>query len=143
MLSFQVNSGLASTNCAAPQGINEGILFQYSTNGGVTWMTLLNIAYNDNSAEIKTVGIPDAAKTSNTRFRWWQPFNSGLNLAQWSLDNVRINYEPIVLDGFFEDFDSDVQAISDYDGRIDFYCISNGKGLILKYAKSYYVPTFT
>ena len=131
MLSFQVNSD--STDCVAPQNINEGILLQYSTNGGVTWTTLLNIAYDDNNAEIKTVVIPDAAKTTYTRFRWWQPFNPGLNLAQWSLDNVRINYVPIVFDGFIEDFDSDIEAISDYDGSINSYCTANGKGLILKY----------
>ena len=133
MLSFQISVGVTSTNCVVPQNINEGVLLQYSINGGVTWTTLLDIVYDDNSAEINTVMIPDTAKTSYTRFRWWQRFNPGLNLAQWSLDNVNINFVPVVLDGFFEDFESDVQAISDYDGSIDSYCTSNGNGLVLKY----------
>ena len=139
MLSFQINVGVASTTCVAPQNVNEGIFLQYSINGGVTWTTLLDIAYNDNSTEIKTVIIPDPAKTSYTRFRWWQRFNPGLNSAQWSLDNVKINFVPVVLDGFFEDFESDVQALSGYDGTIDSYCTSNGKGLVLKYVISYTV----
>lgn len=142
MLTFQINIGITSTDCAAPQDVNEGILLQFSINGGVTWTTLLNIAYNDNSAETKTVIIPNAAQTSFTRFRWWQRFNPGLNLAQWSLDNVKINHIPVVLDGFFEDFESDVQAISDYDGSIRSYCTSDGRGLVLKYVTNHKVTTY-
>ena len=133
MLSFQINIGITSTNCVAPQNINEGVLLQYSINGGVTWTTLMNLNYNDGSAKAKTVLIPDAAKTSYTRFRWWQRYNSGLNMAQWSIDNVKINFVPVVLNGFFEDFESDVQTISDYDGSIESYCTSTGKGLVLEY----------
>ena len=132
MLAFQINAGVTSTNCVTPQNVNEEILLQYSINGGVTWTTLLNIAYDDNSARTKTVTIPNAAKTSYTRFRWWQRFNPESNMAQWSLDNVNINYIPVVLDGFYEDFESDIQTISYYDGSIDSYCTSNGKELVLK-----------
>lgn len=132
-LSFQINVGITTTNCVAPQNVNEGVLLQYSINGGVTWTTLLNIVYNDGSAETKTVTIPDAAKTSLTRFRWWQRYNPGLNMAQWSLDNVKINFVPVVLNGFYEDFESNVQTILNYNGRIDSYCTSNGKGMILEY----------
>ena len=138
MLSFQINIGVTSPNCAAPQNVNEGVLLQYSINGGVTWTTLMAIDYNDNSADTKTVTIPDEAKTTYTRFRWWQRFNPGLNMAQWSLDNVRINYEPVVLDGFFEDFESDAQTIANYDGSIESYCTSKGKGLVLKYVNFHY-----
>ena len=136
MLSFQINVGFTSVNCAAPQNVNEGILLQYSINGGVTWTTLMTIAYNDNNATTKTITIPVEARTSYTRFRWWQRFNPGLNMAQWSLDNVRINYELVVLDGFFEDFESDVQTITSYDGSIESYCTSKGKGLLLEYVIS-------
>ena len=143
MLSFQINIGMTSANCATPQNVNEGVLLQYSINGGVTWTTLMAMDYNDNSADTKAVTIPDEAKMTYTRFRWWQRFNPGLNMAQWSLDNVRINYEPVVLDGFFEDFESDAQTIANYDGNIESYCTSKGKGLVLKYVNfHYFYPLF-
>ena len=133
-LSFQVNVGISSiTGCTVPQNVNEAILLQFSTNGGITWTTILIIAHNNNSGETKMVEIPEPAKTSYTRFRWWQRYNPGVDMAQWSLDNININFQQIVLNEFFEDFESDVPTISDYDGRIDAYCTSNGKGLVLEY----------
>ena len=79
------------------------------------------------------VTIPDAAKTSYTRFRWWQRYNPGVDMAQWSLDDININIVQVVLNEFYEDFESDVPTIANYEGRIDTYCTSDGKGLILEY----------
>ena len=55
---------LVSVPRTVPQNINETILLQYSTNGGITWTTILTIAHNDNSGETRMVTIPDGAKTS-------------------------------------------------------------------------------
>ena len=93
----------------------------------------MTIAHNDNSGVTKLIRIPDGARTSYTRFRWWQRYNPGVDMAQWSLDNVNINIMQSVLNDFYEDFESTVTTILIYHGHIASYCASNGKGLVLEY----------
>ena len=134
-LSFKVNVGISSiTGCKVPQNVNEAILLQYSTNGGITWTTLVTIAHNDSSVETKMAEIPEEAKTSYTRFRWWQRYNSGVDMAQWSLDSVNINIaNRVILNEFYEDFESNVPTIANDDGYVGAYCASDGRRLILEY----------
>ena len=94
----------------------------------------MTIAHNDNSVETKMAEIPEGAKTSYTRFRWWQRYNSGVDMAQWSLDSVNINIaNRVILNEFYEDFESNVPTIANYDGYVGAYCASDGRGLILEY----------
>jgi subtilisin-like proprotein convertase family protein len=89
----------AAGDCEAPDLPPEGVYFQYSTNNGVTWVT---IQYWDptvnNAALIRwnnyCVNIPAAAATANTRFRWFQDNTSGSTVDHWGIDNVRISVNP-------------------------------------------------
>ncbi|MBX2950759.1 MAG: gliding motility-associated C-terminal domain-containing protein [Crocinitomicaceae bacterium] len=82
--------------CEGPDEPNEGVYFQYSTNGGTTWTT---IHYFDPDGGYNTpytswnnwcFQIPAAAITSNTMFRWHQTADSGAQYDHWGIDNVQI-----------------------------------------------------
>ena len=82
--------------CEGPDEPNEGVYFQYSTDGGATWVT---INYFDPQGGYNTpytswnnwcFQIPLAAITSNTMFRWHQTADSGAGFDHWGIDNVQI-----------------------------------------------------
>jgi hypothetical protein len=106
---FSVQGG--PSPCEGPDQLDEGIAFQYSTDGGLTWNTILYYAPDGNSYPIIqtstasvafgpttyttwgtfSVPIPPAALTSSTAFRWFQPNSSGSCCDNWGLDNIFIN----------------------------------------------------
>ncbi len=82
--------------CEGPDEPDEGVYFQYSTNGGTTWTT---IQYFDPDGGYNTpytswnnwcFQIPAAAITSSTMFRWHQTADSGAQYDHWGIDNVQI-----------------------------------------------------
>lgn len=73
----------------------EGIVLEYSVNGGSTWANIVTCdtpAFFDWTQVSNT--IPVGARTSNTLFRWRQLSNSGSGYDQWALDDVRIDAGP-------------------------------------------------
>ena len=67
----------------------EGVLFQYSINGGTNWMNIATYdtgAYHNWTAQQTT--IPAGALGTNTIFRWIQLNNSGSFYDHWALDDV-------------------------------------------------------
>lgn len=38
------------------------------------------------------VVLPEDARSSMTRFRWWQPSHSGGGTDQWALDDIRVGH---------------------------------------------------
>lgn len=102
-----------SSPCEGPDQLDEGVLLQYSTDGGITWVTIeyyqpdgtIGTALNTNSASVVATGqvtpftswntfnvpIPLAAQTTSTKFRWTQPNSSGSCCDNWGLDNIIIN----------------------------------------------------
>lgn len=82
--------------CEGPDEPDEGVYFQYSTNGGSTWTTIYyfdpNGGYNTpyTSWNNWCFQIPVAAITSSTMFRWHQTADSGASYDHWGIDNVQI-----------------------------------------------------
>ena len=37
------------------------------------------------------MSLPPGAKTSSSRFMWWQPENSGLSVDQWAVDELLVS----------------------------------------------------
>jgi len=74
---------------------SEGIVLEYSTSNGSSWVefgrydTVLYTTWTH-----VTVGIPVAAQTAATQFRWRQLSNSGLGFDHWALDEVRVFIGP-------------------------------------------------
>lgn len=87
------------SDCEDPDLANEGVFFQYSINGGATWVDI----YYFDPTPTYTAGtnpiygwqnycftIPAAAWTTNTMFRWEQPVASSTLNDHWGIDNVSI-----------------------------------------------------
>jgi len=87
---------VAGGDCEDPDLANEGVYFQYSINGGATWIDIFyfepingyaNAYYQwDNYC----FAIPPGAMTANTMFQWDQPVVSSAANDHWGIDNVSI-----------------------------------------------------
>ena len=93
-MSYATQGG--ASPCEGPDLPNEGVTFQYSTNGGITWTT---IQYWDpvggydpilTSWNTYSFPIPPGAMTPNTTFQWIQNNSSGTCCDNWGIDNVSI-----------------------------------------------------
>jgi gliding motility-associated-like protein len=102
-----------SSPCEGPDLANEGVSFQYSTDGGLTWTTIyyyspggFTLPSNPgNSSSVVGAGqstpytswstfnvpIPPGAATTNTMFQWIQTSSSGSCCDNWGLENIVIN----------------------------------------------------
>ncbi|XP_078679043.1 reelin-like [Branchiostoma floridae x Branchiostoma belcheri] len=77
--------------CNSPDRREEGVLLQYSNDGGISWELLRELYYADySSVRFVYVELPPEAMTPYTRFRWWQPQHSGHGFDQWALDGMYI-----------------------------------------------------
>eukprot|EP00054_Salpingoeca_dolichothecata_P030277 m.244800 g.244800 ORF g.244800 m.244800 type:complete len:4694 (-) comp26631_c0_seq1:49-14130(-) len=85
---------------------SHGIVFAYSTDGGLSYHRLgryYGSPYdNEGGAEV-VVTLPDDAKTTATRFMWWQPSFRGAFQDVWMIDNVFIGYETSTLQSRISD----------------------------------------
>uniref|UniRef100_A0A3B3ZR49 Reelin n=1 Tax=Periophthalmus magnuspinnatus TaxID=409849 RepID=A0A3B3ZR49_9GOBI len=69
----------------------EGVLLQYSNDGGITWGLIAEMYFTDfTKPRFVHYELPLASKTPSTRFRWWQPLHSGEGYDQWAIDDVII-----------------------------------------------------
>ena len=57
-----------------------GVLLQYALDGGTVWILLQEFYYSDypNPTYIH-LDIPNEARSSHIKFRWWQPENEVRN----------------------------------------------------------------
>ena len=85
---LRIASGTSSTWETADLP-GEGIVLEYSINGGTTWTEMAR--YTDSVFTSWThlaQEIPQAAQSPQTRFQWRQLANSGTGFDHWALDNV-------------------------------------------------------
>ncbi|KAB0375952.1 hypothetical protein FD755_012595, partial [Muntiacus reevesi] len=88
---FYIQIGGESPACNKPDSREEGVLLQYSNNGGIQWHLLAEMYFSDFSKpRFVYLELPAAAKTPCTRFRWWQPVFSGEDYDQWAVDDIII-----------------------------------------------------
>uniref|UniRef100_A0A8C9VAA0 Reelin n=1 Tax=Scleropages formosus TaxID=113540 RepID=A0A8C9VAA0_SCLFO len=103
------------TTCQRPTCRKEGVLLDFSTDGGVSWTLLHEMDYLKYvSARRDYILLPEAALTNATRLRWWQPFaiSSGLatpslGRAQWALDNIQVGGSDINPSSLLDTFDDE------------------------------------
>jgi gliding motility-associated-like protein len=96
-LDFGNDNASSLNDCEDPDQLDEGVYFQYSIDGGVTWV---DIFYFDPTAFVMPAGyyswdnycfaIPLAAQTTNTMFQWDQPLATSTLNDHWGIDNVEI-----------------------------------------------------
>lgn len=95
-LDFATQGGAAP--CEGPDIVaTEGVYFEYSIDGGITWVTLNYFAPMPGGGAGPITSwaqycftIPPAAMTPNTMFHWEQPGNSGTCCDHWGIDDVEI-----------------------------------------------------
>ncbi|XP_045165547.2 reelin-like [Mercenaria mercenaria] len=136
-LQFYLRIGGGDKDCNGGEHRPEGVILQYSTNGGVTW-TLLDELEGTmyGTPSLVSNDLPKEARTPSARFQWWQPQHSGKGYDQWAIDEIRLGqYEN--LRSIEDDFNDSVEAL-DSDvwmtiagGVIGKYCNSRNPVLIL------------
>ncbi len=83
-------------DCDDPDLIDEGVYFQYSIDGGASWVDIFYFQPTNNSTgpyynwANYCYSIPAAAWTTNTMFQWTQPNATNTEFDHWGLDNVEI-----------------------------------------------------
>jgi gliding motility-associated-like protein len=99
IISFDMDYATQGANapCEGPDLPNEGVTFQYSTNGGATWTVIQYWnplgGYNAGLTNWNTYSfpIPPGAIGPNTQFQWIQLSSSGSLYDNWGIDNVQIS----------------------------------------------------
>ncbi|XP_051890268.1 reelin isoform X1 [Pristis pectinata] len=90
-IQFYIRIGGNTGSCNTPDSREEGVLLQYSNNGGITWNLLSEMYFSDFSQpRFVYFELPASAKTTCTRFRWWQAVHSGEGYDQWAIDDIII-----------------------------------------------------
>jgi gliding motility-associated-like protein len=89
--SIRLGNGASGFACDNVES-TDPVLFQYSVNGGVTWITLRNHNY---LGWLVTTGwqnfsFPMPAGVTNAIFRWNQPVHGGAGQDNWAVDDIKI-----------------------------------------------------
>uniref|UniRef100_A0A3Q2DRU9 Reelin n=1 Tax=Cyprinodon variegatus TaxID=28743 RepID=A0A3Q2DRU9_CYPVA len=88
---FYLRVGGDWAECNQADSREEGVLLQYSNDGGITWGLIAEMYFTDfTKPRFVHYELPLASKTPSTRFRWWQPLHSGEGYDQWAIDDVII-----------------------------------------------------
>ncbi|XP_071271970.1 reelin-like [Salvelinus alpinus] len=88
---FYLRVGGDWAECNTADSREEGVLLQYSNNGGISWGLIAEMYFSDFiKPRFVHYELPLASKTPCTRFRWWQPLHSGDGYDQWAIDDVII-----------------------------------------------------
>ncbi|KAL3853203.1 hypothetical protein ACJMK2_016762, partial [Sinanodonta woodiana] len=137
VIQFYIKIGGQDKDCNGGDQRSEGVLLQYSNDGGITWHLLEELVHDQyQQPKFVKVDLPPEARSRNTRFRWWQPSHSGKGHDQWSVDEIQIGrYENLRslednFDNSADPQDSGVWSITS-DGVIGKYCQSGNPTLIL------------
>ena len=87
--------------CEGPDLPDEGVYLQYSTDNGLTWVTIDYFNPDTNGCGGQAgcgftawgnycFTLPPAAWTTSTQIRWIQTSDSGAGFDHWGLDNIQI-----------------------------------------------------
>ena len=128
-------SSSSSSTCDRTDSAQEGVLFQYSKDGGITWRYLyLYNYYSYRNKQRVALALPPDAQANGVRFRWWQPYNSGAYQDEWAIDNVYIGGRKTESRYLTSTFDPLVQSqwLFTPSGSVEQYCQSSGNALVFK-----------
>lgn len=100
-----------AVDCEDPDQTDEGVFFQYSIDGGTTWVDIFYFEPTNNMTgpyfqwDQYCFDIPAAAFSANTMFQWNQPNATQGAFDHWGIDNVVIT--PYICGGGPASFDWD------------------------------------
>jgi len=109
-----------SSTCRPAKSRVDGLIMQYSVDGGISWTMLYELDYQSyKNVGIDYVEIPVKAMTKRTQIRIWQPFvidnqtrlvTMGADRAGWAIDDVLIggdDINPSLLESGFQKIDKE------------------------------------
>ncbi len=134
--------GQPKNNCEDPDEPREQVYLQYSIDNGATWNVtppgnnynlspfLNGVTWTTGAVVTDTwdttgsyakpwyrwypnnIEIPNAAKSVNTKFRWYQPSSTNYYFDNWGLDDVTVNRFPAASSSWTIDFgDGEIRQI--------------------------------
>ncbi|KAI8771793.1 reelin [Biomphalaria glabrata] len=75
---------------------DQGVLLEYSTDGGISWHHITEMHYNlFRTPRFISMKIPEEAKRVGTLLRWWQPQHGKSKDYDWFIDSIRVNGDEI------------------------------------------------
>ncbi|XP_071817155.1 reelin-like isoform X2 [Apostichopus japonicus] len=90
-IEFYIRMAGSDRFCSGITSRQEGVLLQFTVNGGIDWQLLQELYFTDyRTPTFVHLPVPEKARSTSTRFRWWQPQHSGEGTDQWALDNILI-----------------------------------------------------
>jgi reelin len=128
-------SSSGSNTCDRADSAQEGVLLQYSKDGGITWRYLnLYNYYSYRSKKRVALALPSDAQNNGVRFRWWQPYNSGAYQDEWAIDDLYIGGRKTASRYLMSNFDPLVKSqwLFTPSGSVEQYCQSSGNALVFK-----------
>lgn len=94
---FDMATQGASSPCEGPDLVDEGVYFEYSTDGGATWVDIFYFQPGPGGTSGPYLNwanycflIPPGAMTTSTIFQWDQLIVSGATFDHWGVDNITI-----------------------------------------------------
>jgi gliding motility-associated-like protein len=97
-ISFEIRYGVTdpSSDCRGPNSVTQGVELQYSINGGSSWDRITYfMPYSTDTLFTEwnhlEYQVPLEARTTATRFRWFQASASGDLTDRWGLNNINIS----------------------------------------------------
>lgn len=132
---IRVGSSSSSTTCNNADTTNEGVVLMYSSNSGILWTQLAIFSYYSyRNVYLYRSALPSGARSSSTRFAWWQPSNSGDNQDQWAIDDVFIGGQDVNPTSFLETFDPIQNDNWNFysSASVVGYCNSDGDALVFR-----------
>ncbi|XP_060574508.1 reelin-like isoform X2 [Ruditapes philippinarum] len=116
---IRVGSYSSVSDCPAPEDTKELVILDVSCDGGVTWNLLKTFNIFDYRKPMSdSVKLPDIARGSNCKFRWFQPEHSGFHNDVWALDDINLN------DHLFNTIHVHMTSLDDFDEKLT---VTNGK----------------
>ncbi|XP_071486224.1 reelin-like [Diadema antillarum] len=130
---IRIGSQEDSRSCSRSTERAEGVLLEYSTDGGITWVGLLELYYQDyTTARFVRKDLPSEAHTPSVRFRWRQPRHGGAYRSQWAIDDVFIGNDfrlQSLQASFVNDSPQPEIWMSTSSGQVGTHCGSRGPAL--------------
>ncbi|ESN98795.1 hypothetical protein HELRODRAFT_162255 [Helobdella robusta] len=105
---IQIGLTLNVKDCKPPRSYDDRVIFDYSTNNGITWTTMKQLDPHAlaNRPQTLSFNLARNSKSNRTVFRWWQLLGDppgNLERAGWSIDDVVLIDDVVITDLMEED----------------------------------------
>ncbi|XP_064633067.1 reelin-like [Lineus longissimus] len=135
----QIGGNSQAAGCSPPTSSEDSVVFQYSTNGGISWRTIHILEPSGYGVSRRDyIVLPPSARTHSTSFRWWQAVQSDSQLpVTWAIDDVIIGGQEINPSTLYNDFSEESHLDLEFfpNGRVE-GAVCNRPGMAMVWEKT-------